>query len=151
MESAGYREYSLKRSLYFLSLALIAMTASIASGALAQCPSGPKGNLCLAENGDMHAMYRVAREGYLEGRETGDFSEAYKWAWQSKELGFRGGRMVLKMIYLNAGLHNDPVEAHRWLTRAVNGGEIYVVTWRERLEATMTSEQIAEANSQSMD
>lgn len=141
----------MKRSHYFLSLALIAMTASIALAALAQCPSGPKGDLCLAENGDMHAMYRVAREAYLEGRKTGDFSEAYKWAWQSKELGFRGGRMVLKMIYLNAGVHNDPVEAHRWLTRAVNEGEDYVVTWKERLEATMTSEQIAEANSQTMD
>ena len=52
------------------------MTASIALAALAQCPSGPKGDLCLAENGDMRAMYRVAREAYLEGRKTGDFSEA---------------------------------------------------------------------------
>ncbi len=138
----------MKRTLYFMSLAMIAMSASTA---LAECPSGPEGNLCKAESGDMRAMYMVAREAYLEGREIGDFSEAYKWAWESKELGFRGGRMVLKMIYLNAGVHNDPVEAHRWLTRAVNEGQDYVVIWKRRQETTMTSEQIAEANSQTMD
>ena len=138
----------MKRSLCFLSFAMIAMTASIA---LAECPSGTEGDLCKAEDGDMHAMYRVARAEYLEGRKTGDLSEAYEWAWESKELGFRGGRMVLKMIYLNADVHGDPVEAHRWLTRAVNNGDDYVVTWKERLEATMNDDQIEEANSQTID
>ena len=130
-----------------LALAL-GMTVALTPAAMAECPSGPEGNMCKAESGDMYAMYMIARAAYLEGRETGDLSEAYKWAWQSKELGFRGGRMVLKMIYLNAGVHNDPVEAHRWLTRAVNEGQDYVAIWKRRQETTMTSDQIQEANSQ---
>jgi len=135
----------MKRALCFISLAIMAMASAPAS---AECPSGPEGNMCKAENGDMYAMYMIARAAYLDGRETGDLSDAYKWAWQSKELGFRGGRMVLKMIYLNAGVHNDPVEAHRWLTRAVNEGQDYVAIWKRRQETTMTDEQIQEANSQ---
>ena len=136
-----------------LSLIVLLFTVITAAtvAASAECPSGPKGNLCKAENGNMHAMYMVARAAYLEGRETGDLSKAYKWAWESKKLGFRGGKMVLKMIYLNSGLHDNRVEAHRWLTRAINAGEDYVITWRKRLEATMSPEQVVEANSQTID
>ena len=70
--------------------------------------------------------------------------EAYKWAWRSKEAGYRGGRMLLKMIYLeaSAGGHNDYVEAYHWLTKAIaeDNGE-YLASWRKRLEALMTPEQ----------
>ena len=94
------------------------------------------------------------RAAYLEGRETGDLSKAYKWAWDSKELGDRWGRQLLKMIYINTNLHHDPVEAHRWLTRALNEGNKrldYVIIWKNRLETTMTKEQIQEADSQALD
>jgi len=141
----------MKALLCFFSVAL----ASISLSAIAaDCPSGSDGHLCRAENGDAHAMFKVAREEYMEGRETGDLSKAYKWAWDSKELGDRWGRQLLKMIYINTNLHHDPVEAHRWLTRALNEGNKrldYVIIWKDRLEITMTKEQIQEANSQTLD
>ena len=101
----------------------------------------------------------------MEGRETGELSEAYEWAWKSKEGGDRWGRQILKMIYINANLHHNPVEAHRWLTRGVNegnrkkeegtadrgpadSGHKVVILWLMRLEKTKTKAQIEEANSQ---
>ena len=127
----------------------------LATSAFAEdCLSGTEGNLCRADKGDRRAMYMVARAAYVKennaitnGAVLVDFSEAYEWAWKSQELGFRGGHSVLKMIYLNATSHKDPVQAHRWLTRAINEGQDYVVIWRARLEATMAKEQIDEANS----
>ncbi len=155
----------MKALLCFFSVAL----ASISLSAIAaDCPSGAEGHLCRAETGDAHAMFKVARAAYMEGRETGDLSEAYEWAWKSKKGGDRWGRQILKMIYINANLHHDPVEAHRWLMRGVNegnrkkeegeadsgpadSGHKVVILWLMRLEETMTKEQIDEANSQTLD
>ena len=155
----------MKALLCFFSVAL----ASISLSAIAaDCPSGAEGHLCRAETGDAHAMFKVARAAYMEGRETGDLSEAYDWAWKSKTGGDRWGRQILKMIYINANLHHDPVEAHRWLMRGVNegnrkkeegeadsgpadSGHKVVILWLMRLEETMTQEQIDEANSQTLD
>ena len=151
--------YSMKR-LYVLSCLILASivdpsVAGATSGESAgEWPKGAEGHLCRAENGDPHAMFKVGRAAYLEGRETGDLSKAYKWAWDSKELGDRWGRQLLKMIYINTNLHHDPVEAHRWLTRALNEGNKrldYVSIWKNRLETTMTKEQIQEADSQALD
>jgi TPR repeat protein len=130
-----------------LGLALALWTAAGAAGA-EDCPPGPEGNRCKAENGDPRAMYMIGREAYDEARTTGDFSEAYMWASRSDEAGFLGGRMLLKMVYLQAGegLHHDYVEAHRWLSAAIADGDEYLVPWERRLEAKMTSEQIADAH-----
>jgi TPR repeat protein len=130
-----------------LGLALALWTAAGPAGAEG-CPPGPEGNRCKAENGDPRAMYLIGREAYDEARTTGDFSEAYMWASRSKEGGFLGGRMLLKMVYLQAGegLHHDYVEAHRWLNAAIADGDEYLVPWERRLEAKMTPEQIAEAH-----
>ena len=122
-----------------------ALTLTLPAPLLAEeCAPGPEGNLCKAENGDEYAMYMVGRHAYLEGREVDELAEAYKWAWRSKEAGYRGGRMLLKMIYLeaSAGGHNDYVEAYHWLTKAIaeDNGE-YLASWRKRLEALMTPEQ----------
>ena len=122
------------------------------------CPSGLDGNLCRAENGDRRAMYMVARAAYVkeneaikDGAKIVDFSHAYEWAWKSKKLGFQGGNSVLKMIYVNATMHKDSIEAHRWITRALNDGEDYLVLWQQRLEESMTQAQIQEANSKILD
>src|SRR5262245_53441785 len=130
-----------------LGLALALWTATGAAGAEG-CPPGPEGNRCKAENGDPRAMYMIGREAYDEARTTGDFSEAYMWASRSKEADFLGGRMLLKMVYLQAGegLHHDYVEAHGWLSAAIADGDDYLVPWERRLEAKMTPEQIAEAH-----
>ncbi len=113
-----------------LALAMIAAMAPAA--AAAECPPGPEGNLCKAENGDPLAMYMVGRRAYLEGRETGDLAEAFDWAWRSKEAGYLGGRMLLKMIYLQMGdgFHRDYVQAHRWLSEAIEGGDDYLASSR---------------------
>jgi TPR repeat protein len=130
-----------------LGLAVALWTAAGPAGAV-DCPTGPEGNRCKAENGDPRAMYLIGREAYDEARTTGDFSEAYMWASRSKEAGFLGGRMLFKMVHLQAGegLHHDYVEAHRWLSAAIADGDEYLVPWKRRLEAKMTPEQIAEAH-----
>ena len=130
-----------------LGLAVALWTVAGPAGAEG-CPTGPVGNRCRAENGDPRAMYLVGREAYDEARTTGDFSEAYMWALRSKEAGFLGGRMLFKMVHLQAGegLHHDYVEAHRWLSAAIADGDEYLVPWERRLEAKMTPEQIAEAH-----
>lgn len=125
---------------------LAVMTFSLPAAATV-CATGPEGNLCKAKNGDPRAMYMIGREAYLEGRKTGDLSEAYHWAFQAKEAGFLAGKMLLKMIYLQAGdgVHTDFVQAHRWLTTAVESGDDEMEVWLSRLERKMTPEQRAEA------
>lgn len=129
-----------------LGLALAMLIAAGPAGAN-NCAPGPEGNLCKAENGDPRAMYLIGREAYDAARESGDFSEAYEWASRAKEAGFLGGRMLFKMVHLQAGdgHHHDYVEAHRWLSAAIADGADYLIPWRRRLEAKMTSEQIADA------
>ena len=126
-----------------------ALAMLIAAGPVGanDCAPGPEGNRCKAENGDPRAMYLIGREAYDAARESGDFSEAYEWASRAKEAGFLGGRMLFKMVHLQAGdgHHHDYVEAHRWLSTAIADGADYLIPWRRRLEAKMTSEQIADA------
>lgn len=112
------------------------------------CAPGPEGNRCKAENGDPRAMYLIGREAYLEARNNGDFTEAHEWATRAKEAGFLAGRMLLKMVHMQAGdgLHKDYVEAHKWLTSAIDDGADYLAPYKRRLEAKMTNEQIAEAH-----
>ncbi len=113
----------------------------------AGCPNGPEGNLCKAENGDVHAMYMIGREAYDSARKSGDYSEAYLWASRARAAGFLGGRMLFKMIHLQAGRgqHHDNLEAHAWISRAIAEGEEYLVPWKRRLEAIMTPAQVRAA------
>lgn len=122
---------------------LITANVSIAS----ECAPLPEGMLCAAENGDPRAMYIVGREAYEKARQTGDFSEAHKWAVRAKEADFLSGRMLYKMVHLQAGdgHHQDFVEAHGWLSQAIDDGSEYLVPFRRRLEAKMSREQIAQA------
>lgn len=119
----------------------------VAGAAGAACPPGPEGNLCKAENGDAMAMYMVGREAYQAGRESGDLGEAFVWAQKARDAGYRGGRMLLKMVYvqMGEGTHHDYVEAHRWLSEAIAAGEDYLEPWRRRLEKKMTADQLAAA------
>lgn len=128
-------------------LLVLVMCTGAVQAAMEDCARGPEGNLCKAENGDVHAMYLIGREAYDRARETGDFSEAYLWAVRAREAGFLGGRMLFKMIHLQAGQghHHDKVEAHLWITKAIAEGEDYLVPWRRRLEAIMTPEQFKAA------
>lgn len=131
-----------------LSLGLASLIAANAGFAAQQCPPLPEGMRCAAENGDPRAMYIVGREAYDKARQTGDFSEAYMWAVRAKEAGFLSGRMLYKMVHLQAGdgYHQDYVEAHQWLSQAIDEGAEYLIPFRQRLEARMTGEQIAQAH-----
>lgn len=132
-----------------LAAPILALTlfAGAAQAAMEDCAKGPEGNLCKAENGDPHAMYIIGRERYDEARVSGDFSEAYMWAIKSREAGVLPGKMLFKMIHLQAGQgnHHDKVEAHQWLSKAVAEGEDYLVPWKRRLEAMMTPEELQAA------
>ena len=123
---------------------VLIVSASVVQAAVEDCPPGPEGNLCKAENGDVHAMYIVGREAYDTARDTGDFSEAYRWASQARTAGFLGGRMLFKMIHLQAGQgrHHDNAEAHQWITKAIAEGDDYLIPWKRRLEAIMTPEEL---------
>ena len=125
-----------------LGIAVAALTA-LAASAQTACPAGPEGNLCKAGNGDPMAMYMVGREAYAAGRESGDLSEALAWARRARDAGYRGGRMLLKMVYvqMGEGTHRDYVQAHVWLTKAIEAGDDYLEPWRARLEARMTGEE----------
>ncbi len=129
-----------------LGLALAMMIASGSAGADG-CATGPEGNRCKAENGDPAAMYLVGREAYVAARISGDFGEAYMWATRARNAGFLGGKMLFKMVHLQAGqgMHRDNVEAHGWIATAIADGADYLVPWKPRLEAIMTSEQLAAA------
>lgn len=117
--------------------------AGTAQAAMEDCATGPEGNRCKAENGDPRAMYLIGREAYDAARLSGDYSEAYMWASRAREAGFLGGKMLFKMVHLQAGqgLHKDPVEAHQWISEAIADGEDYLVPWKLRLEAMMTPEE----------
>ena len=112
------------------------------------CPTGPEGNRCKAENGDPMAMYMVGREAYAAGRENGDLSDALAWARRARDAGYRGGRMLLKMVYvqMGEGTHRDHVQAHGWLTDAIEAGEDYLEPWLGRLEAKMTGGELERAH-----
>ncbi len=129
-----------------LGLALGMLIAAGPAGADG-CAPGPEGNLCKAENGDPAAMYLIGREAYDAARISGDFSEAYLWANRARDAGFLGGKMLYKMVHLQAGegKHHDYVEAHHWITTAIADGADYLVPWKRRLEAKMSADQIAQA------
>ena len=131
-----------------MAFGLVMMMSMLGAAANAsECAPGPEGNRCKAENGDPRAMYLIGREAYLEARESGDFTEAHMWATRAKEAGFLAGRMLFKMVHMQAGdgLHKDYVQAHQWITTAIEGGADYLVPYKQRLEARMTNDQIAEA------
>jgi TPR repeat protein len=134
----------MKKTSVGLALALLIAAGSVQADG---CTPGPEGNRCKAENGDPAAMYLVGREAYDEARNSGDFSEAYMWATRARNAGFLGGKMLFKMIHLQAGqgAHHDNVEAHGWISTAIADGADYLVPWKRRLEAIMTREQLAEA------
>lgn len=116
----------------------------------AECPKLPEGMRCMAENGDGRAMYVIGREAYDKARTTGDFTEARLWAARAMEAKFfPAAKMLWKMVHMQVGdgQHKDLVQGHVWLVDAIDGGADYLVPWRRRLEAKMTSEQIAEARS----
>lgn len=133
------------KAAWFPALGLV--LAAFAAAAQAACPAGPDGNRCKAENGDALAAYMIAREAYAAGRESGDLSEAFAWAQRSRDAGYRGGRMLLKMVYvqMGEGTHRDFVQAWRWLTEAIEAGDDYLEPWRRRLEKRMSAGELEAA------
>lgn len=51
------------------------------------------------------------------------------------------------MVYMQLGwgAHRDYVQAYSWLSEGIADGVKYLVTWREKLIAKMTPDQLAQA------
>ncbi len=124
-----------------------------ATAAEPDCPPAPDKVPCLAERGDPMAMYVMGRRAFADGRESGDLTEALQWALKAAEKGYRSGNMLLKMVYLQMGegTHRDFVQAYVWLSEAIDKGDDYLLAWRKRLAGKMTPEQLAQAESLTVD
>jgi hypothetical protein len=102
---------------------------------------------CKAEKDERVARYAKGREAYEIARTAGDFSEAYTLSRGLALVGDKNGERLLKMVYMQLGwgAHRDYVQAYGWLSEGIADGEKYLVTWREKLIAKMTPEQLAQA------
>lgn len=62
-------------------------------------------------------------------------------------MGDKNGERLLKMVYMQLGwgAHRDYVQAYGWLSEGIADGVKYLVTWREKLIAKMTPDQLAQA------
>ncbi|MFO1321386.1 MAG: hypothetical protein U1F52_17375 [Burkholderiales bacterium] len=140
---------------------LFAAAALVAAGGLSPAPANAAEDAfvcmeesqekCDRENRNM-ALFIEGRDAFDRGRESGDLSEARRIA---KELidrqDERHGKALLKFVYVQVslGVHRNLVEAHRWIQADMAAGETYKrldLNWvREKLEARMTPEQLAEA------
>lgn len=76
-----------------------------------------------------------------------DFSEAYALSRNLALQGDKNGERLLKMVYMQLGwgAHRDYVQAYSWLSEGIADGVKYLVTWREKLIAKMTPDQLAQA------
>jgi hypothetical protein len=131
-----------------LGLAFAPVPGGIARSAIAQetiCAEGDESLQCKAQAGDRVALYVLGRQAYDEARNSGDFSEALRLARQLDATGDKNGDRLLKMVYLQLGWggHSDYVQAYVWLSEAIAGGKDYLVSWRDRLAAKMSADQLA--------
>ena len=107
--------------------------------------------LCMAEQGDVMAMYIMGRREYTIARSSGDMSKALEWTLKVMEHKDKEmvAKRLLKMIYiqLGKGVHKDYIQAYIWLQEGINKGEknVYLTPWQERLKYLMTENQIREA------
>lgn len=103
--------------------------------------------ICQTEKDERAAMYAKGRESYENARTAGDFSEAYALAKGLVIKGDKNGERLLKMVYMQLGWgnHHDYLQAYEWLSEGIADGEKYLVTWRDKLVAKMTPEQLAQA------
>lgn len=133
----------------FLALTSMPWTAGVPTAAAAEtdCPEGKEWVECMAAHGDRMAIYMQGRSAYESARETGDFSEALRLSRQLTAQGDKNGERLLKMTYMQLGwgAHKDYPQAYQWLSEGINGGDDYLVRWREMLVEKMTPEQLAKA------
>jgi hypothetical protein len=136
-----------------LALALAAGgTASVCTAAdpgpiPADCPDDHRYVECMAAAGDRMAVYVQGRAAYEKARESGDFSEALRLSRQLAATGDKNGERLLKMtnMQLGWGAHKDYAQAYVWLSEAIDGGDDYLVRWREMLAQKMSPEQLTQA------
>lgn len=102
---------------------------------------------CKAEKDERVAQYVKGRNAYENARTAGDFSEAYALSRNLALQGDKNGERLLKMVYMQLGwgAHRDYVQAYGWLSEGIADGEKYLMTWREKLIAKMTPDQLATA------
>ena len=141
------------RSLFGLLILLVLTLAPRAdaigrvAAAEPECPSGDEWVPCRAQRGEPIAMYVMGRRAYEDARTSGDFTAALDWSRRLAATGDENGKRLLKMVYLQLGwgAHRDYVQAYVWLSEAIAAGDGYLTSWRDKLAAKMTAEQVAQA------
>ena len=101
----------------------------------------------LAEQGDAAAQARLGAAYFRGDGVARDFQEALRWARLAAQQDNGDGQAVLGMLYrYGLGVEKDAVSAYMWLTLSTSHPWIEGARQvRDNLAASMTPEQIAEA------
>ena len=106
---------------------------------------------CDRENQNID-LFIKGRDAFDRGRESGDLSEARRYAAElMARQDFKHGKALMKFVYVQAsmGVHKNLVEAYRWVAEDLAAGTKYQrldLQWvLEKLAARMTPEQLSEA------
>lgn len=101
----------------------------------------------LADQGDARAQFYL---GVMHENGQGvakDSAEAAKWYLRSAEQGHLDAQQNLALLYRNGdGVPQDHVRAHMWYSLAAGQGSTFAGIQRNLLAASMTPEQLAEAD-----
>lgn len=139
-------------------MAAALLAAACAVGAVQAAPADDA-FVCMEETQaqcDSHnknlELYIKGHDAFDRGREARDFNEARNIALELLARGdTRHAKTLLKHIYMQVmqGVHNNPVEAYRWVAADIAAGVTYSRLPLERvraaLAAKMSAEQLAEA------
>jgi uncharacterized protein len=99
-----------------------------------------------AEQGHAKAQAHLGWRYKYGGGVPQDDKEAVKWFRKAAEQGYPNAQYFLGGMYLNGkGGPKDYIQAYAWWNLATANGDERVKKYRDSLEATMTPEQIAEA------
>ena len=100
----------------------------------------------LAEQGDSRAQFYLGSMIQNGQGVNKDSAEAAKWYLRSAEQGNLNAQQNLALLYRNGdGVARDPVSAHMWYSLAAGQGSAFAGIQRDLLAASMTPEQLAEA------
>ncbi len=96
----------------------------------------------LAENGDHNAAFGLG----MLAQTRDQFEQAARWYEQAARAGLTSAQVLLGSMYIDGrGVARDAVRAYAWLNRATLDGHANAARARDAIGATLTSEQLAQA------
>ena len=97
----------------------------------------------LAENGDHNASFGLG----MLAQTRDHFEDAARWYEQAARAGLTSAQVLLGSMYIDGrGVPRDAVRAHAWLNRATLEGHANAARARDAIAATLSREQLAQAN-----